>query len=214
MKIRLYDDEIYHVFNKSISNYGIFKVETNCHRFLSILDYYNSKNCPYSFSTHLFLKRKYELNNLLYPKKDGIIKFLSYCIMPDHYHLIVKILNHNNFIHYMNNVGNSYSRYFNIKINRKGPLWQSDYKIKRITNDRLLLHVSRYVHLNPSTSGLVDDPKKWKFSSYNDFISNKLILNKYISEISISSRVQYKKFVENNIDYQRKLKTIKRLIFE
>jgi hypothetical protein len=60
----------------------------------------------------------------------------------------------------------------------------------------------------------VDDPKDWRYSSYNEYINNERILKNYANEISINTPVTYKKFVEDRKDYQRKLKMIKKLIFE
>ncbi|MCR4277006.1 MAG: hypothetical protein NUV87_02650, partial [Candidatus Roizmanbacteria bacterium] len=120
----------------------------------------------------------------------------------------------NKFSMYLSNVENSFSRYFNIKNNRKGPLWQSRFKSVIIESNEHLLHVSRYIHLNPTTNYLVDFPESWNLSSYKYMISNKKYLTEYIREISINTCLDYKEFVENNIDYQRKLKHIKKLMID
>ncbi len=212
MKNKFYDDCFYHVFNKSIANFGIFSKSENGLRFINTLDYYNNLKAKLSLSVYL---RKNSLNiNLLIPNYNSLAKIISYCIMPDHYHLLVKIINSSRFSQYISNVENSFSRYFNIKNNRKGPLWQSRFKSVIIESNEHLLHVSRYIHLNPTTSYLVDNPEDWNLSSYKDFISNEKYLKEYIKEISINSCLDYKKFVENNKDYQRKLKHIKKLMID
>ena len=134
--------------------------------------------------------------------------------MPDHYHLLVKIIHANKFSQYISIVENSFARYFNVKNNRKGPLWQSRFKSVIIESNEHLLHVSRYIHLNPATNYLVDNPEDWILSSYKDFISNEKYLKEYVKEISINSCFDYKKFVENNKDYQRRLKHIKKLMID
>ena len=212
MKNKFYDDSFYHVFNKSISNFRIFSKSENGLRFIDTLDYYNDLKTKLSLSVYL---RKNSLNtNLLIPKDNSIAKIIAYCIMPDHYHLLVKIIYANKFSMYLSNVENSFSRYFNIKTNRKGPLWQSRFKSVIVESNEHLLHVSRYIHLNPTTSYLVDNPEDWNLSSYKDFISNEKYLKEYIKEISIDSCSDYKQFVENNKDYQRKLKYIKKLMID
>jgi putative transposase len=185
--------EIFHVFNKSIANFGIFKDLENGWRFIEVLDYYNNRLIDKSFSD---------------------VKFISYCIMPDHYHLLLKILYNNSFSKYLSDVENSFSRFFNIHFYRKGPLWQSNFKAVRIKSAEQLLHVSRYIHLNPTTANLVDKPEDWRLSSYNDFIKEGQFLKESIKEISISEPSSYKRFVEDNKDYQKKLKIIKKLILE
>ena len=68
--------------------------------------------------------------------------------------------------------------------------------------------------MNPTTKYLVNKPEDWNLSSYNCFISNKKYLKEYIREISVDSCLDYKKFVENNIDYQRELKHIRKFMID
>jgi putative transposase len=204
---------IFHVFNKSIANFGIFKDIENGQRFIRTLDYYNDETINQSFSKTL-KEKKYHPHNLLYSKINQYIKFIAYCIMPDHYHLLIKILNDDIFSKYINDVENSYTRHFNLKFKRKGPLWQSDFKAVRIRNNEQLLHVDRYIHLNPTTSYLVDKPEDWLLSSCKEYFENKDLLKKYLTEISIQDRFQYKKFLYNQIDYQRNLKHIKNFLLD
>lgn len=212
-KDKFIEGEIYHIFNKSISNYGIFRDLNNCQRFMNVLDYYNNRLVTKSFSQFV-IKKRYDYQNIIYPKELSHVKFLSFCIMPDHYHLLVKILSNNHFSKYLGDVENSFTCFFNKKFDRKGPLWQSPFKSVEIGSNEQLLHVSRYIHLNPTTSNLVDKPEDWHFSSYEDFITDEKVLKEFIKEISIDDIESYKKFVENNIEYQRELKQIKKLILE
>jgi len=134
--------------------------------------------------------------------------------MPDHYHLLIKILRYNCLSKYISDIENSFTRYFNLKFSRKGPLWQSTFKAVRIKTNYQLLHTSRYIHLNPTTSNLVIKPEDWQFSSYHKFIKNEKVLQNVVTEISIDKPLLYKKFVEDQIDYQRKLRLIKKMILE
>lgn len=208
--------EFYHVFNRSIARFNIFGNKDNSQRFVEVLDYYNINDdiefkAKYSVAKE---KQQYIYNNLIIPKDNSNLKFISYCIIPDHYHLLIKILKDNKLSKYINDIENSYTRYFNIRFNRKGPLWESSFKAVRVENNEQLLHVSRYLHLNPTTAGLVERPEDWKYSSYKDLITNDKFLKEYLHEISISDANSYKRFVENNIDYQKKLGFIKKLIFK
>jgi putative transposase len=212
-KDKFIEGEIYHVFNKSISNYGIFKDLKNGQRFLNTVEYYNNKFITRSYSQ--FTKRKkFDYKNIIYPGDNSLCKILTYCVMPDHYHFLLKILKNNSFSKFISNVENSFTRYFNIKFNRKGPLWQNPFKSVEIRSNEQLLHVSRYIHLNPTTNRLVDCPEDWIFSSYKDIIADKSLLNDFMKEISIDDVSDYKHFVELNIEYQRDLKHIKKLILE
>lgn len=207
------EGEIYHICNKSIANFGIFKDPDNCRRFIQTLDYYNGRN--YDKNLSIFLRKHPDYNpQLLDFDKNCYFKFLSYCIMPDHYHLVVKILKSGVLTKYINDIENSYSRYFNIKFNRKGPLWQDAFVAVRIKTNEQLLHVIRYVNINPVTSDLVKKPENWEFSSYRGLISNPKYLREIIREISISDPVKFKKFCEDNIDYQKRLRFIKKLLHD
>lgn len=206
--------EFFHVFNKSIANFGIFNSIDNRQQFINRLFYYNNSLVDKSYSDFLKKNKNFNCENLLILTENAYVKFLAYCIMPDHYHILVKILKNNVFSKFLSDVENSYTRYFNTKLKRKGPLWQSSFKAVRIKNNEQLLHVSRYIHLNPTTSGLVKNPDDWYFSSYREYIYNSKTLKEIIKEISINNPKDYKEFIENRKDYQQKLKIIKKQIIE
>lgn len=212
-KDKFVEGEIYHIFNKSISNYGIFKDLDNSQRLLNVVEYYNNRLITKSYSQFV-IRKKFDYKNIIYPIENSYFKLLSYCIMPDHYHFLVKILVNNSLSRLINTIEGSFTRYFNIKFYRKGPLWQSAFKSVEIRSNEQLLHVSRYIHLNPTTSNLVNRPEDWIFSSYKDFITDENVLRIHMKEISINEVVTYKRFIDNNIEYQRELKHIKKLIFE
>ncbi|KKP87085.1 MAG: hypothetical protein UR89_C0007G0004 [Candidatus Roizmanbacteria bacterium GW2011_GWA2_35_8] len=212
-KRRFLEGEIYHVFNRSIARYGIFSNLDNGLRFVQTLDYYNNPINVINLGT--FLKKNKEYSpDIIFFNKNNNVKYISYCIMPDHYHLLLKVLKENMLSKYISDVENSFSRFFNIKLKRKGPIWESRFKAVRVKTNEQLLHVSRYIHLNPTSSNLVEKPEDWIFSSYKSFITKSEIINKTMNEISISDRDLYKKFIEGNIDYQRKLKKIRNLFID
>lgn len=209
---RFTQGQLFHVCNKSIANFGIFKNPENAYRFTSLLDYYNSQIHPKRFS-HALRGKSYQYDNLLLMKNNMLIKFICYCIMPDHYHMLIKVLKGNSLSKYMNDVQISFTRFFNTKFKRKGPLWQSPFRAVKITTEEQLLHVTRYIHLNPTTAKLVSRPENWVFSSYRDYIRNNYFLEKVLNELAIKPK-RYKKFCEDQINYQIKLKQIKNLLLE
>jgi putative transposase len=206
------EGDFYHVFNKSIANFGIFKDQTNSQRFIELLDYYNNTKVKERFSYAIKFKR-YSYKNIFFQQENPSIKLISYCVMPDHYHLLIKIISENHLSKLISTIENSFTRYFNLKFKRKGPLWQSRFKSVYIESNEHLLHVSRYIHLNPTTSYLKNRPEDWPFSSYRKFIEDKRFLSQ-MKEISIDDNLQYKQFVENNLDYQRNLKHIRKMLLE
>ncbi len=208
------EGQIYHIFNKSIANYGIFIKKENGQQFIKRLFYYNDLFILKPFSLHLRKNPYFTCKSLISDVDFSKVKFLAYNIMPDHYHLLLKLLRNNILSKYIGDVENSYTKFFNTKYKRRGPLWQSNFKVIRIKNNEQLLHVSRYIHLNPTTKNLVKKPEDWELSSYREFITNPKILKEIVVEISIKSPRAYKEFVENRLNFQKKLRMIKKLILE
>jgi len=213
--------EIYHIYNKSIAGFIIFNYAVEFLRMRNMFLYYQSKNTNISFAQFIegnkitngnFCKFFYRLSQ----NRNKIVQIIAYCIMPTHLHIILKQLEENGISVFMGNVLNSYSRYFNIKRKRKGPLWQGRFQNKRIKTDEQLLHLTRYIHLNPVTDYLVNDPLLWSWSSYKEYVSN--ITNEqricdYNDILNIKSD-EYESFLKDRVSYQRELKKIKNLLLE
>ncbi len=80
---------------------------------------------------------------------NDYVKILAYCLMDNHYHLLIEQLSEDGLPKYMQRVGTAYTMYFNKKYERSGALFESRYKSKHITSDTYLFHIFRYIHLNP-----------------------------------------------------------------
>jgi len=202
----------YHVFNKSISGFKIFLNNHEYERMINTFKYYQFENEYLAFSEFKSLKHA---DNSRFDD-DKIVKIVAYCLMPTHIHLVLTQLKDDGISKFMRRVSNSYSRYFNIKHKRKGPLWQGRFRNVLVENDEQLQHLTRYVHLNPVTANIVKRPEDWKASSYLEYVSEDGLngyLCAYMDVLDIDP-VQYRKFVENRIDYQKQLGRIKRLILE
>ena len=217
---KLVNGQIHHIFTKSIAGYVIFNTIFDYERFIFSLKYYQ-KDRKVSFSTYL---KSFKSPNSIVPKiqnlyndsNGNILNIIAYCIMPTHIHLILKQLKENKITIFMNNILNSYSRYFNLKIKRKGPLWEGRFKNVLVESDEQLLHLTRYIHLNPVTAYLVEKPELWKHSSYQEYlckIDRKKSLCDFENIIDIKP-MEYKKFVDDNISLQRELSKVKNLIME
>ena len=143
-----------------------------------------------------------------------IIENIAFCLMPNHLHIILQQLEDNGISIYMNKVLNSYSRYFNVLHKRKGPLWESRFRHIEVESDEQLLHLTRYIHLNPTSAELVKKPEQWPYSSYPYYIDTrrKRIVN-FENFISVRQE-SYRQFVNDRKDYQRKLSYIKKIIAE
>ncbi|MBU0569996.1 transposase [Patescibacteria group bacterium] len=101
---------------------------------------------------------------------DQEIELLCYCLMPNHFHLLIKQDSRDSMQGFMRSIATRYSMYFNKKYERMGKLFQGIYKAIPVQKDEYLLHLSRYIHLNPAehTNKLADD-----YSSYANYLKLK-----------------------------------------
>ena len=212
----LVDGSYYHVINRSIAQYEIFKEIDDYMRFLQILDLYRYKDFNYKYSNFSELTTANQQAIIQALKKNSLklVEIVAYCIMPTHFHLILEQISDKGISKFMAKVLNSYSRYFNLRHKRKGPLWESHFQNILINSDEQLLHLTRYIHLNPVSAGLVEKPEDWAFSSYSEYLKDEEDnLCEYEDLLDISSE-NYKKFVNNRISYQKELSKIKRILLE
>lgn len=210
----------YHVFNHSLGKTSIFGNLGSPTRAMSLMNYYRFIKIPTSYSLFLRFPRKYQLDLLkkLKKEKKQKVQIISFCLMPNHYHLILKQLEKDGIKNFAANFQNSYAKYFNIKNEKIGPVFRGRFKAVLISDDMQLLHLSRYIHLNPYFSGFVKKIEKlvsYSWSSLGQYLGldegfchSKIILDQF------KNPADYKKFVFNQADYQRGLEKIKHLTID
>lgn len=214
-KFSLVTGQIYHIFSKSIADYKIFRNHSEYQRIKDLFQYYNQEKPMMKFSelSRRKNKEKFSLEEGNSENKR-LLKFIAYCLMPTHFHFVALQLTDSGISTLMKRVLDSYSKYFNLKTVRRGPLWESRFKVVLVETDEQLLHLSRYVHLNPSTAGLVDNPRDWEFSSYGEFLGEDEQRMCDFSQVLDIQPQDYRDFVESRIDYQHQLAKIKKLVLE
>ncbi len=131
--IREYDTPAYyHVYNRGAGGAAVFKDSQDKRKFLSILERYLDET------------------NENYLTFD--IELLAYCVMNNHYHLLLyQDSEPDEITKLMRSVSTAYSMYYNLRYKNKGHVFQSVFRASRITEEPYLLHISRYIHLNPRT---------------------------------------------------------------
>ena len=203
--------EIYHIYNRSLQKIPIFGQRRNCLHFLDSIEYYLQNNPPVKFSKFCENKSKYKID-----LQNPIATLITFNLMPNHFHFILRQEKENGILKFMQKTENSFSHYFNIRNENKGPLFESTFRAVHVGSDEQLLHLSRYIHLNPVTAFLVNKPEDYEFSSYNYYLG-KTKSNMIDSSVVIDqfkSIADYQTFVNNRIDYQRKLARIRDLLLE
>lgn len=136
----------YHLYNRGVDKRIIFQDQQDCAVFLRILKQYLSPK----EELESFLSPGIRLDRLIRTNMYGEIELLSFSLMPNHFHLLIKQVKSSGITTFMKRVSTSYAMYFNKKWRRVGHLFQERYKGILVSDDNYLLHLSRYIHLNPS----------------------------------------------------------------
>lgn len=135
--------------------------------------------------------------------------------MPNHYHFLVRQLREGGIQEFIAKISNSYTKYFNTKNKRVGPLFQGTFKAVSIENDEQLIHVSRYIHLNPVVANLVKKAELFPYSSFSHYLgSNNLLINSAPVMELFKDAEDYTRFIEDHQDYAMELERIKHLLLE
>ena len=186
-------DSFYHVYARGASKGNVYLEPDDYRYFLALFPRYlspvvakNSAGVPYQ-------------------KLHEDLDLLCYCLMPNHFHLLLFQRKAGAMERLMRGVMTSYSKYFNTKYSRSGSLFESRYKASRISNQGYLEHITRYIHLNP---------KAWRDYPYSS-------LRNYVNENDadwlkpdaildlFDSTTQYEIFVSDHQEAQRELELIK-----
>jgi len=170
--IELVSNEFYHIYNRGNNKERIFFEEKNYTFFLERFAYFVSEG-----------------NALLH----------VFCLMPNHFHFLLQILDSRKFQKSFARFLISYVKSVNAVYGRGGHLFEGRFKAKLIENDEYLLHLSRYIHLNPVFATLVKRAEDWKFSSYRDYIHEKPTRNMVHTEYILSKfsdANEYRDFVD------------------
>lgn len=163
-RIPLEPEKTYHIYNRGINSCVLFKEPTNYEYFLRL------------YKKHII------------PVADTF----AYCIMGNHFHLLVRIKSENNLAllpdfekltteqeiinrvnKHFSNLFNAYCKAYNKKYNRTGSLFENRFRRKHINCNQYLKQAILYIHNNPVHHGFCDSPYKYPWSSYQTHISNK-----------------------------------------
>src|SRR3989338_6619233 len=175
--IPLVNGEYYHIYNRGSGRQPVFLNKIDYQRFILTLSYYRFLDPKIKLSRLSILpnvKRKAFIENLESNGKKQI-EILSYVLMPNHFHFLLKQINQNGISNFMRLAINSWSHYFNKKYNRPGSLFQGAFKAVHIESEEQLIHLSRYIHLNPLVSHVVreKDFLSYPWSSLSDYLQGK-----------------------------------------
>lgn len=144
-------NEIYHIYNRGIEKRNIFINDKDYVRFIHDLFEFNDRNAAINLAYHINQKQPKEIGlpKIKRQPRELLVELLAFCLMPNHFHLMIKQKMDNGIPKFMHKLGTGYTNYFNQKYERVGSLFQGSYKMTHINNETHFIHLPFYIHLNP-----------------------------------------------------------------
>lgn len=166
---------IYHIYNRGVNRERIFFSPDNYLYLLKLLKRYS---------------QKYQ------------ITIIAYCLMPNHYHLLVRQDGETAVSHLINVLFNAYVQAVNREYGRSGTLFGERFKDVQIEDEQYLKHLCRYIHANPVRAGIVTMLEDWPYSNYLEWIGERdgSLVDSDFVETYFQTGKEYTEFV---IDYLR-----------
>ena len=215
----LVNEEYYHIFNRGVAFQPTYLAKRDYEKFLQCISYYRFNNLPSRLSKLLLLAKdeREKILQDLEKRNDKVIEINAFCLMPNHFHLLLKQVRDGGISKFMRQFSDSYTRYFNVKYKRVGPVFQGAFKAVHVDTDEQLIHLSRYIHLNPLVSFVVKEKYfiDYPWSSLKNYLNgNSNMVNTRTVLTHFKSVKEYLEFIMDQADYSKELEKIKHLTLE
>lgn len=146
-----------------------------------------------------------------------LVDIISFVLMPNHFHMLLRQVTDDGISNFISRFSNSYTRYFNTKHRRVGSVFQGVFKAVHVETDEQLVHLSRYIHLNPVRSIVIPEKElfSYRWSSLPSYFDNSLsFVNSEPVLSHFASLESYKTFVSDQVSLSKELEKIKHLRLE
>jgi putative transposase len=130
---------------------------------------------------------------------------VAYCLLPNHYHLLIRQEGEQPAGLLPQRVFNSYSKAYNQRYGHSGTLFEGSYRAVAVENEAHLLHLCRYIHANPVVHGMAADPAGWPYSNYLEWIGERegTLVDRGFVRAHFRMPEDYRKFVAEYIAQRR-----------
>ncbi|MEK7567832.1 MAG: transposase [Patescibacteria group bacterium] len=191
--------EFYHIYSRGTDKRNIFLDDNDRKRFQVLLYVSNNSKCVHLSNFQQNQGRTLmDLFDAVGISDRSLVDIGAYCLMPNHFHLMIREKSENGISRFMKKLLTGYSMYFNAKYERTGSLFESKFKARHVDTDEYLKYLFAYVHLNPvklleptwKETGItkkylaIDFLKKYQFSSYLDYLGVNRVVYKIINKDS------------------------------
>lgn len=206
-KVNFAEGEYYHLYNRGNSKQKIFLDKKDYQHFIKLLYLCNSNRN--------FVFKDITQDTFEFDREGTLVSIGAYCLMPNHFHILVKEKGENGVSKFMQKLSTAYVMYFNVKYKRTGSLFEGKFKSQHANSDRHLKYLFSYIHLNPIK--LIQP--KWKERGIQSLIKSK----SYIAQYPFSSYSDYsgERRIESGLisgtdfpDYFSSVKILEAEIFE
>lgn len=147
------NDQIYHIYNRGVEERNVFLNKEDYFRFVHDLFEFNDEAPAINIYYKLPSLQSYEVELRKIKRERGprklLIEILVFCLMPNHFHLLIKQRLDGGIVRFMQKLGTGYTNYFNKKYKRVGGLFQGRFKAVLVEKDSHFIHLPHYIHLNP-----------------------------------------------------------------
>lgn len=219
-KVVFVNNNFYHIYNRGIERKPIFTSKWEFQRALNTLRYYRFNNLTLRLSKFLAktTQEQYDILNSLNKADNKRVEIIAFCLMHNHFHFLLKQQVDEGISKFISNFTNSYTKYFNTKHQRIGPILQGTFQAVLVETDEQLIHLSRYIHLNPVSSSIIkpEELEDYYWSSFREYLNltSDRICNKEVVVEFFSDIKKYAEFVKDQISLAKELDKIKHLTIE
>ncbi|MEK7503929.1 MAG: transposase [Patescibacteria group bacterium] len=215
----LVSGEYYHVFNRGVAKQNVFSSDSDYRQAILSLDYYQYSNLPMKLSRYkqLTLEGQREVKSKIEDLDSKLVQVVAFVLMPNHWHFLLKQIADEGVSQFIGQFCNSYTRYYNTRHSRVGHVFQGTFKSVHIESQEQLIHLSRYIHLNPYAASIIKKSEllNYPWSSLPEYFSGQSNTIEISPILSIfKSTDKYKSFVFDHADYARELERVKHLTID
>lgn len=216
------NNQIYHIYNRGVEKRPVFLEKNNYLRFSGNLFDFNNTVSVLPSNVRFMLRKPATANtdNLIHclevqllnsvMKRKPLVEILAFCLLPNHFHLLLRQLTDGGIVKFMQKLGTGYTNYFNQKYDRVGSLFQGRFKATLIQKESHFLYMPYYIHLNPldliesqwregkinNVSKAIKFLENYRWSSFQDYIGKlnfPLVTQRNFLLKSFGKKTEYKR---------------------